>query len=72
MNQDTLMGNLKQLSAEVKKRWAKLTDDDITAAQGEMEKLSGKIQERYGIARDEAAKQVEEFAKQIRNNKTNK
>ena len=44
----------------------KLTDDDLTVASGNMEVLKGKIQERYGIAKEEAQKQVDEFMKQDR------
>ena len=46
---------------KVKVKWGKLTDDDVTAVNGKKEQLVGKIQERYGIAKDAAEKQVDEF-----------
>ncbi len=61
MNWDTVKGNWKQMTGEVKSRWGKLTDDDLTQIQGERDKLVGKIQERYGIAKDEAERQVDEM-----------
>jgi len=47
----------------MKAQWGKLTDDDLKIAEGNAEYLSGKLQERYGIARDEAEKQVKQFEK---------
>lgn len=61
MNNDTIKGQWKQLSGKFKARWGKLTDDDLQVAEGNADYLVGKIQERYGIARDEAQRQVDEF-----------
>lgn len=63
MNQDRIAGQWKQLSGKMKEKWGKLTDDDIRQAEGNTEYLTGRIQERYGIARDVAEKQVKEFSK---------
>jgi uncharacterized protein YjbJ (UPF0337 family) len=58
-------GNWKQVKGQVKEKWGKLTDDDLTAINGKREQLEGKIQERYGIARDQARKDVDDwYAKQ--------
>ncbi|MFU8814923.1 MAG: CsbD family protein [Pseudomonadales bacterium] len=65
MNEDTLKGKWKQITGEVKSQWGKLTDDDLDQIEGDSQKLEGKIQERYGIGRDEARKQVEEFQRRI-------
>ena len=65
MNQDRIAGQWKQLKGKMKEKWGKLTDDDLTRANGDVEYLAGKIQERYGIARDEAEKQVKEFEKTV-------
>lgn len=65
MNEDRIQGQWKQLSGKIKNQWGKLTDDDLQAAEGDSEYLVGKVQERYGIARDEAKRQVEEFKKSI-------
>ena len=66
MNQDTIQGTWKQLNGKIKQQWGKLTDDDLKVAEGNAEYLSGKLQERYGMARDEADKQVKAFEKEIR------
>jgi uncharacterized protein YjbJ (UPF0337 family) len=61
MNEDTIKGQWKQLRGKLKSRWGKLTDDDLDTASGNAEYLAGRIQERYGIARDEAEKQIRDF-----------
>ncbi|MFZ1071697.1 MAG: CsbD family protein, partial [Methyloceanibacter sp.] len=57
--------NWKQLRGKVQQQWGKLTDDDLTTIQGRRVELVGKIQERYGIARDEAEKQVESWVRNM-------
>jgi uncharacterized protein YjbJ (UPF0337 family) len=66
MNWDTIEGNWKQFSGKVKEKWGKLTDDDLMAINGKREQLAGKIQECYGIGKDEAEKQLKDFEKNIR------
>lgn len=61
MNSDQMKGKWKQLKGSVKERWGKLTDDDLEVIDGQQEQLVGIIQERYGIAREAAEKQVEEW-----------
>lgn len=61
MNEDRIKGKWKQLSGTLKEKWGKLTDDDLRIAEGNREYLAGKIQERYGLAKDEAEKRVREF-----------
>ncbi len=61
MNEDTIKGKWKQLTGTIQEKWGKLTHDDLDVAEGNTEYLVGKIQERYGIAREEAEKQVKEF-----------
>jgi uncharacterized protein YjbJ (UPF0337 family) len=61
MNWDQIEGKWKQSMGKVKAKWGKLTDDDMTVINGKKEQLVGKIQERYGIAKDAAEKQVDEF-----------
>lgn len=58
MNWDRIEGNWKQLKGKVTTRWGKLTDDDLDVIAGRRDELAGKIQKRYGIARDEAEKQL--------------
>ena len=66
MNWDQLEGKWKQYSGKVKEKWGKLTDDDLEVVRGRRDQLIGKIQERYGIVRHEAEKQVDEFARSFR------
>jgi len=61
MNSDQLQGKWKQLKGSVKKKWGKLTDDDLEVIAGNHEQLQGKIQERYGITKEEAARQIREW-----------
>lgn len=63
MNWDQVEGNWKQVKGAVKEKWGKLTDDDLTAAQGQAEALAGRLQERYGMTKEEARKQMDEFIK---------
>jgi len=61
MNWDRVEGKWKELKGSVKERWGKLTDDDLNVIGGKKDQLVGHIQERYGIAKDEAQKQVDEW-----------
>ena len=61
MNEDTIKGNWKQFKGKIKEQWGKLTDDDLDVIAGKRDQLVGKIQERHGIARDAAEKQVAEW-----------
>ncbi len=61
MNWDTIKGNWKQMTGTVKEQWGKLTDDDMTIIEGKREQLVGRIQVRYGIAREEAEAQVKRW-----------
>ena len=63
MNWDTIAGNWKQLKGKAKTQWGELTDDDLDVAAGQRDVLVGKVQERYGIAKDEAEKQVDDFGR---------
>ncbi len=63
MNNDRIKGNWKQLTGKMKAQWGDLTDDDLKKADGDREYLAGKLQERYGIAKDEAARQIDRFLK---------
>jgi uncharacterized protein YjbJ (UPF0337 family) len=65
MNQEQLEGNWRQMVGEIKGKWGRLTDDDIRVANGRFEVLSGKLQERYGIVKEEAEKQLNEFMKAV-------
>ena len=62
MNWDRIEGNWKQFKGTVKQQWGKLTDDQLDAISGKRDLLAGKIQESYGITKDEAEKQIDTFA----------
>lgn len=62
MSWDRVEGNWKQFKGKVKEEWGDLTDDEITEAEGNREKLEGRIQERYGIEKAEARRQVDAWA----------
>jgi uncharacterized protein YjbJ (UPF0337 family) len=61
MNWDTIEGQWKQLKGQIKAKWAKLTDEDLASLSAKKNELVGKVQERYGIVRDEAERQVDEW-----------
>jgi len=61
MNWDIVEGNWKQFKGMVKARWGKLTDDHLDVIAGKRVELSGKIQEAYGVTKDEAEKQIKIF-----------
>jgi uncharacterized protein YjbJ (UPF0337 family) len=61
MNWDRIEGNWKQFKGQVRQPWGKLTNDDLDLVEGRREELVGRIQEKYGIARDEADRQVRDW-----------
>lgn len=65
MNEDIIKGNWKQLKGKIQTQWGKLTNDDLDIAEGNREYLIGRVQERFGLARDAAEKQVKEFERHL-------
>lgn len=65
MNWDTVKGKWKQATGSAKTQWGKLTDDDLMQIEGNRDKLIGKVQEKYGLAKEEAEKQVDSWVKSI-------
>lgn len=61
MNRTELEGQWKQVAGEGKRLWGKLTDDDWKVADGDLDKLSGIIREKYGVAKEVVQKQVDEL-----------
>ena len=61
MNWDQIAGNWKQVQGSIRHQWGKLTDDDLERAKGHRDTLRGIIQERYGIAKDEADRQLRDW-----------
>jgi uncharacterized protein YjbJ (UPF0337 family) len=61
MNRDMFKGKWMQMKGSLRSKWGKLTDNDMTEIQGDMEKMIGKLQERYGYNREQAEKEMNEF-----------
>ena len=61
MNKDILKGQWRQIRGEVKKQWGKLTDDELEMVDGQVDKLVGIVQERYGYSREQAEREVNTF-----------
>ncbi len=61
MNKDRIDGSWEQVKGSVQEVWGKLTHDDLAIVEGDRKQLAGKIQERYGIAKDEAEKQIHDW-----------
>ena len=67
MNSDQLEGNWKQMKGLLALKWGKLTEDDFAVANANRQILAGRIQERYGIEKESAEKQLEEFLREQEN-----
>ncbi len=65
MNWDEIKGKWTQMTGSAKANWGKLTDDDLMEAEGNRDKLIGKIQEKYGVAKEEAEKQVNDWLEKV-------
>ncbi len=61
MNRDQMEGNWDQFRGKVQAQWGKLTGDDLDVIKGNRTELSGKLQERYGLAKEEAERQIDDF-----------
>ena len=61
MDWNRVEGNWKQVKGMVKEKWGKLTDDDLDVINGRRDQLEGKIQERYGLAKDQIRKDIDSW-----------
>ncbi|MDZ4858745.1 MAG: CsbD family protein [Candidatus Hydrogenedentes bacterium] len=66
MSWDKVEGSWKQLKGDVKERWGKLTDDDVSEVNGKRDQLAGKLQERYGYAKDRVEQELTDFINGLR------
>lgn len=66
MNWDQIQGNWKQWAGQAKEKWGKLTENELTEAAGRREQIAGLLQERYGYAKEEANKVIDEFANEMK------
>jgi uncharacterized protein YjbJ (UPF0337 family) len=62
---EQVAGKWKQISGKAKKRWSNLTDDELTQVNGRREVLITKIQEKYGIGREEADRQIDDWTNKL-------
>lgn len=70
MNSDIINGSIKELRGRIQQQWGKLTSDQLDQFEGSRLELAGAIQKSYGLARDEAERQVQEWERaQIRQNR---
>lgn len=70
MNEDIIQGKWNQIKGEAQKRWGKLTQDNIDQVNGSRTKLLGLIQESYGVAKDEAEKQIKDWERSYEDHKS--
>jgi uncharacterized protein YjbJ (UPF0337 family) len=65
MNWDRVEGNWKQIKGKVHQQWGKLTNDDLEVIMGKRTELAGRLQQRYGIAKDDAERQIDDWLKTV-------
>ncbi len=63
---DQIAGAWKQVRGQARQQWGKLTDDDLEQIKGKRDELAGRIQQRYGITKEEANRQVDEWANRLK------
>ena len=63
---DQIAGSWKQIRGEARNQWGKLTDDDLEQAKGQRDILVGRIRERYGMAKEDANRQIDEWANKLK------
>jgi uncharacterized protein YjbJ (UPF0337 family) len=66
MDWNRIEGDWKRLKGNAKEQWGRLTDDDLAAIDGRREQLEGKLQERYGYAKDRIKREIDEWASEVR------
>jgi len=66
MNWDSIEGKWKQFKGNVREQWGKLTDDQLDVIAGKRDNLAGKIQETYGLSKEEAEKQLADWQKRMK------
>jgi uncharacterized protein YjbJ (UPF0337 family) len=65
MNWEQIEGKWSQIKGSVKQKWGKLTDDDLAFINGSRDKFIGRLEERYGISKEQAQKQIEEWTSKV-------
>jgi uncharacterized protein YjbJ (UPF0337 family) len=65
MNWDQIKGNWKEFTGQVKERWGKLTDDELTVTAGHRDQLAGLLQKKYGLAKEKAEEEIDRFSQDL-------
>lgn len=65
MNWDQVEGNWKQLKGKAKEKWGRFSDDDLDVMAGRRDQVIGRLQEHYGMAKEEAEKEADRWVKDI-------
>jgi uncharacterized protein YjbJ (UPF0337 family) len=65
MNWDRIEGNWKEFKGKAQQNWGKLTNDDLDVIGGKRQELAGRLQKQYGIEKDEAEKQIDNWLKSV-------
>jgi uncharacterized protein YjbJ (UPF0337 family) len=65
MDWDRIEGGWKQFSGKVKEKWGELTDDDLAQINGNREQLEGILQQRYGYAKDQVRRDVDDWLRSV-------
>lgn len=61
MNWDVIQGKWKQVKGSVKEKWGELTDDELDQIDGNKDRLAGKLQEKYGWAKNDAEREIDDY-----------
>jgi len=65
MNWDQIQGKWTQMKGSIKQEWEKLTDDDLDVISGSKDKFVGRLQERYGIKKEEAERELDAWTQTV-------
>ena len=68
MNWDQIAGKWSQVKGDIRQKWGKLTDNDLEVVAGSKDKLVGRIQERYGFAKEDAQRQLDDWVTTVGSN----
>jgi len=64
MNKEQFKGNWSILRGKIKEKFGKLTDDDLTRINGQLDQFVGVLQKRYGYNKEKIEEVLKEFHKE--------
>jgi uncharacterized protein YjbJ (UPF0337 family) len=65
MNWERISGNWAHWKGRVRERWGRITDDQLARVEGRREQLAGRIQEAYGLTREDADRQLRNWERNL-------